>query len=486
MTIRLSLLASVAIIAATPSFAQDAVPPVEAAPEEPAPVQGEDIAYEDEFEGETIVVTGARPRGSVVGDIPPENVLDSRDIRATGATSISELLEAVESQTGSARGRGGGRPILLLNGLRISGFRELRDLPPEAIERMEILPEEVALKYGYAADQRVVNIVLRERFNSTSVEARARAATEGGYVAGQGEATRLLIRDGQRTSLNLRVDGNGSITESERDIALAAPVTPDPRDDRTLVGQARSARLTGTVNRTILDDVGATLTGEIGRSTGRSRFGVDTVTYDPLGRRTTSDSAELGFALNTQKGQWRLSSTGNAALARTKSESDRDLASDEDRARSNRRTLTIDGTANGPLFELPAGPANATFKLAASRTDLDSRGTRAGVTTRSDLGRTSGEGSASLDLPILKRSSKLGRLTANANAAVTQLSDFGTLTTFGAGLNWAPTTKLNLITSFTREEGAPSLQQLGDPLLETPGVRFFDATRGETVEVTTS
>ena len=343
---------------------------------------------------------------------------------------------------------------------------------------MEILPEEVALKYGYAADQRVVNIVLRGRFNSTSVEARARAATEGGYVAGQGEATRLLIRDGQRTSLNLRVDGNGSITESEREIALAAPVTPDPRDDRTLVGQARSARLTGTVNRTILDDVGATLTGEIGRSTGRSRFGVDTVTYDPLGRRTTSDSAELGFALNTQKGQWRLSSTGNAALARTKSESDRDLASDEDRARSSRRTLTIDGTANGPLFELPAGPANATFKLAASRTDLDSRGTRAGVTTRSDLGRTSGEGSASLDLPILKRSSKLGRLTANANAAVTQLSDFGTLTTFGAGLNWAPTTKLNLITSFTREEGAPSLQQLGDPLLETPGVRFFDATRG--------
>ena len=112
----------------------------------------------------------ARPRGSVVGDIPPENVLDARDIRATGATSIAELLDAVAAQTGSARGRGGGRPILLLNGQRISGFRELRDLPPEAIQRMEILPEEVALKYGYAADQRVVNIVLRRRFNSTSAE----------------------------------------------------------------------------------------------------------------------------------------------------------------------------------------------------------------------------------------------------------------------------------------------------------------------------
>ena len=90
----------------------------------------------------------------------------------------------------------GGRPIVLLNGLRISGFREIRDLPPEAIERMEILPEEVALKYGYAADQRVVNIVLRRRFNSTNVELRGRAATDGGYVNGRGEAGRLIIADG--------------------------------------------------------------------------------------------------------------------------------------------------------------------------------------------------------------------------------------------------------------------------------------------------
>ncbi|MGH6783097.1 MAG: TonB-dependent receptor, partial [Sphingomicrobium sp.] len=53
------------------------------------------------------------------------------------------------------------------------------------------------------------------------------------------------------------------------------------------------------------------------------------------------------------------------------------------------------------------------------------------------------------------------------------------------GLNWAPTSRLNLNASWTREEGAPSLQQLGDPLVETPGVPFFDFTRNETVFVTT-
>ena len=119
----------------------------------------------------------------MVGDIPPENMLTSRDVRATGATSISELLDAVAAADRQRAGRGGERPILLLNGQRISGFRELRDLPPEAIERMEILPEEVALKYGYAADQRVVNIVLRRRFNSTSVEAGGKVATDGGYAS---------------------------------------------------------------------------------------------------------------------------------------------------------------------------------------------------------------------------------------------------------------------------------------------------------------
>ena len=71
------------------------------------------------------------------------------------------------------------------------------------------------------------------------------------------------------------------------------------------------------------------------------------------------------------------------------------------------------------------------------------------------------------------------------NAGISQLSDFGTLTSLGAGLNWAPSARLNLITSWTREEGAPILQQLGNPLLETDNVPFFDAVRGETVNVTT-
>ena len=517
------------------AFAQEAAapaPPTEATP----PVAQPEDDYADEGSGQEIVVQGQKPRGSVVGDIPPENTLTTRDIRATGATSISELLDSVASQTGSARGRSGGRPILLLNGQRISGFRELRDLPPEAIERMEILPEEVALKYGYAADQRVVNIVLRRRFNSTSAEVRGKGATDGGYVSGQGDVTRLIIADGTRTSFNFHAEGYSPLYEKERDILLD-PVAPDtdavdPRPFLTLVAPHSDFRISGTHNRTVLGDVSATINLEAERDSSRSRFGVptgDLVDGDttivrafpddaPLTRTSRTDSLRLGTALNTQRGKWRLSSTGNAEFNHSISHTDNgadlrnfqalidagdptfdpldDLGQVDmfprDHSRSNRYNLTLDGTATGPLFALPAGDATATFRVGVGATGIDSKTSRLGDPatgefddSESNLNRGSLEGSASIDLPITKRTAAIGRLSANANAGLTRLSDFGTLTSLGAGLTWAPVQRLNFNLSWTREEGAPSLQQLGDPFLETPNVSFFDFKTGQTVLVTT-
>jgi len=195
-------------------------PTTESAPAATAPAAqpSDDVADEEE-----IVITGAKPRGSVIGDIPPQNTLDARDVRATGATNISELLDALAPQIGSTQGRGGERPVMLLNGQRISGFRELRDIPTEAIVRVEILPEEVALKYGYRADQKVVNIVLRQRFRSTTAQAGGGLATDGGYASGNGDLTRFIVERNGRTTYNLHYEGNNMLTEDERDILLAEP-----------------------------------------------------------------------------------------------------------------------------------------------------------------------------------------------------------------------------------------------------------------------
>ena len=59
--------------------------------------------YQDEEDSQTIIVTGRRLPGSVIGDIPPENVLSSGDVRATGATNINDLLDAIAPEVGSSR-----------------------------------------------------------------------------------------------------------------------------------------------------------------------------------------------------------------------------------------------------------------------------------------------------------------------------------------------------------------------------------------------
>src|SRR6185437_15200612 len=175
-----------------------------------APDQSED---EDE-----IVVKGKPPRGSVVGDIPPDTVLHSRDVKSTGATSFDELLEAISPQIGAARQSGAARPLILLNGHRVSSYRELRDIPIEAVSRVDILPEEVALKYGYPPDQKVVNVVLQNHFGETVGQVAANTASHEGFTGGSGDATKILLTPNQRTTLNLHAGTSDILRGAQRSL----------------------------------------------------------------------------------------------------------------------------------------------------------------------------------------------------------------------------------------------------------------------------
>lgn len=442
---------------------------------------------DEDGEGDEIVVTGRRNPNAVIGDIPPENVLNSRDIRAYGAASVEELLTALEPLTGSSRGRGSGPPVVLLNGKRVSGFREVRDLPPEAILRVEIFPEEVALKYGYRADQRVVNFVLRRRFRSTTARAEAGLAAGGERRSGEVDVTRLMISQAGRTTLNFHAENANRVLESERNIAFnqVTPTSVDPRPFRTLLGDRRLVRGGGTINRTLFGDVSSTLDGQVEYSENESLLGPSFMNIgDPLAREGDTLSGHLGAAFNGQKDRWRWSLTGNYDVNRTTTETDRENDVPtlfDDRARSVSHAGELDLVANGPLVRVPAGVANVTIRTGAETRSLESRASRFGLITQSDLGRRELEASANIDVPIARRDdvlSALGNLTLNANAEIEQLSDFGTLTTYGAGFFWSPIERFNIITSFTREEGSPSLQQLGDPIIETSDVPIFDFVTG--------
>ena len=161
-------------------------------------------------------------RGSVVGDIQPDLVLDESMIATYGASTIGELLAAIEPLTQSNRGRGGGQPVLLVNGRRISGFREIANIPTEAIERTEILPEEVALSYGYRADQRVVNFVLKPNFRSTQVRGSVRVPTQGGRTSLNAEVGTFTVSGGARWNVDVGASRDTALFEDERDITRDA------------------------------------------------------------------------------------------------------------------------------------------------------------------------------------------------------------------------------------------------------------------------
>ncbi len=62
------------------------------------------------------------------------------------------------------------------------------------------------------------------------------------------------------------------------------------------------------------------------------------------------------------------------------------------------------------------------------------------------------------------------------NGAARQTSDFGTLSTFGSTLEWSPAEHAQILVSFSHEQQAPSLMQLGEATLETPDLREYDFT----------
>lgn len=476
--------ASPAAGAAT-DVASDQQPAPETAQDDPVPE--DDAGMEDE----AIVVTGTRLRGAVLGDIPPEIQLSPRDIRSYGASNIGELLQALAPQTGSGRGRGGGGPVILVNGRRISGFSEIRDLPPEALERVDILPEEVALRYGYRADQRVVNFVLRQRFDAVTAEMTGGLATAGGRAVGEAEINYLLIQGPQRTSAGAQYQRQSALLESERDIIRTATgPTSEAGDFRTLLPQVDTLTLNGTHSR-MFGSVAGTVDGRFIDTRTESLLGLpanDPGSRTALVRQSETSNAHLGFALDGSLLPWRWNLIGNLDRVETDTLTDRLEGVAPDSAEQVNQSATADLVANGPVTDLWAGPLSASLKLSGELRSLDSQSTRAGVFRETSLSRQRVEGQASFDLPVTSTRDgvfdDLGDLSLNLNLNAEHLSDFGTLTTIGYGLNWRPIPDVTILASVTREEGAPGITQLGDPVIATPNVRVFDFVRGETVDIT--
>lgn len=590
-----ALLYGLAAATLDPATAASAAPSVLSAPltgEQQAAPQVKDEGP-NEVEGLTIQ---ADPRGKVEGNIEPELELNEAEIQSFGATSIGELLTMLTPQTTSTRGRdGGGGPVLLINGRRISGFQEIQGIPPEAIERFQVLPEEVALSYGYKADQRVVNIILKKNYAALMTQAAATVATDGGRVAPNAGGNRVGINGDRRWNLDVQFSHDPYLLEKDRDIvrspngqpfdlvgnvagvggaeisglsslaggpvtfagapssALIGPAsladyaalanrynTGDLTRDRSLISKSDKGTLRGAYTRDLNKQTQLTVSGNLEDTSSHALLGLPGVTFTlpagnpfspfsqpvtgyrfidapgALARDVDTLRTQVSMAANGRIKDWRWNLTGDFDRTKTDTTTGRGLdatalqaaiaagdpavnpfgvipsnlykAVAADTAHSVSTSASAELVLNGDLLQLPAGPLQTTFKLGADTRALDSRTVRSGATTTRDITRNRESFQSSFNLPLTSTRqdflTKAGDLSVNFNLGYEDLSDLGGLTTLGGGLNWSPIKKISFIASYTDEEGAPSTNQINDPVLVTPNVSVFDFTTGQTVIIT--
>lgn len=505
--VRLVLSVRAALLTAGASFALPAMaqtpigpPPVSAVAEQPAepvvaaPETVED-AYDDYSEDE-IVVTAPRLAGQLDTDIKAEAELDEAAIASYGVSNVSELLDALAPQTRSGRGRGGGRPIILVNGRRIGGFGEVRNLPPEAIAKVEVFPEEVALQYGYSADERVVNMVLKPNFRQVAVEAEGGIPTQGGRFQSEIQPSFLAIGKNGRVNINAGWDHKTMLLESERDLdyatdeagqALAAGAPA-----RSLLGASDEYSIDATVQRSLNKTTDASLNVRWDQTDSLSWLGPrNGDAADPLTRDSRSRNLTTTASVNGMLGDWRWSLSGNYADADQLTFTDRfsDNVSSTDRFDSSQQTFGGSANLSGTVTEGWAGPIRLSMTGSYSGLRFDSRSARAGDITTTDLGRDLPGVFGSLTIPLLDPEyevGKIGRVSLTLSGQVQNPSDFDALKSWGANLNWGVTDNLSLIASYNSDEAAPGIQQLGAAPLDTQGVTYYDLQTGQTVQITTT
>ena len=151
------------------------------------------VAQDTETALEEVVVTGSRIRRVDTETATPLLVLDATDIRASGVTTLGDLVQRVPSVAGAAtnpqvnngggdgasnvelRGLGTQRTLVLLNGRRFgalgkdSGAVDINLIPVNFVERVEIVKEGAGAIYGSDAIAGVVNFITKRDYEGADI-----------------------------------------------------------------------------------------------------------------------------------------------------------------------------------------------------------------------------------------------------------------------------------------------------------------------------
>lgn len=456
-----------------------------------------------------VVVAGRRPPGSAIGAAGPIAVLDQQSLRALGAPSLSEMLRRLKPLT---TGSGGGEPVFLLNGRRLGNFGQIQSLPPEAMERIEVLPEGEAPRFGFPQTTRIVNFITVKRFHSTVVQEAAGTTTEGGGASQYAEATSVRLNSSRRTTLQVSHFRQRPVRQDQRGIAAeyvpvlteAAVATADVAAGRYLLPLTDTIKIDGTLAQPVASKVDASLNLMMEATRNLRRNGLAPLLdenepfYLPglaLRQRDTALTLRGNGELHGSAGRWTWDATvgyeriRGAVVSEQAATLTRAILATRGRSLTNTATTKL--TATGPLLRLPAGDllvtTNADYARSTSSGDASADILLPAPFPVPELRRTSTGASVSAVVPVAAASQGvlpwLGRLSLNGMVGVNRVSSFNRLANIAYGVNWQPTRPLELSVSINQAQTAPPITSLTGAIVAVPNLPVFDFATGASVTV---
>jgi iron complex outermembrane recepter protein len=236
----------------------------------------EDVELEQSLtQLEDIVVVGSRslPRSSLTSALPVDNI-DASTLKSTGQTTFDKTLQyrvpsfnVVNTPVNDAttlldpyeiRNLGPSRTLILINGKRknLSSLlyvqfapgrgetgADISAIPTEAIKRVEILRDGASAQYGSDAIAGVMNIILKDKYQYSSLVTNA-GVTSKGDGATYGVAFNSGSNIGERGFINYTVDF------SQQNNAVRSGIIDRPTEKATFGGSpAADAAIDAYLNR---------------------------------------------------------------------------------------------------------------------------------------------------------------------------------------------------------------------------------------------
>jgi hypothetical protein len=442
-------------------------------------------------EMEVVVVRGSKLPESIPGDVKPEISIGTFEIRTSGASSLPELLQTLLPQTQSGRRRGGNRPIILVNARRIGDFSEIRALPMRAIKRVEIYPEDVALRYGFPADQKVVNIILVGQFNSTGIVAAVGNSAQNERDSYALSVNGTNINTNGRTTYSVDASQVSAVTEEDLDVSASPNAAPA---SRTLLPMAQSLELSGAIGRALpmlgeqgYGSIGIDIQSDHSESIiNRVTTNSSTITSMNLRREVANNDVKVTLNSEAVAGNIRWSGIVSAFSESQEIRVESTNSDPADTADQTNVGASFDGNLAGPFKAFAAGPGAFSLNGQLSTNQLDASFRRGTSEGESQIDRSLSAISGSLSLPLSSRrraKSAIGDISISTNLGLSSSSDFGGSGVWGLGFNWSPTTDLQMSARYDASEQLPSLVQLGGPLTAIPGSSFYDARTNSSVRL---